>query len=578
VNRSGISLQALIWPLPLALTMGMCVPAFSQQLQRPDAGTLQEPQRQIPLLPQPGAPRIGLPDAKPGLPVENTLRLVPAAFRFEGNSVFDSQTLAALLAEHVNQPSSLARLTEAASVVSRYYRSRGYLLTEAYLPEQSFQATGGTVTIAVIEARIGKVLVQVEGDHGSSSFARRVANANLLPGTLITEYLLDKPILLLRDLAGVDASATVQPGDGPGQADVVVSIRAEGRKVNGSVGFDNAGARAAGSVHAAGNLNVSNLLGRGDVFSLRAQLSDASMSSLYRLAYALPVSAQGTQLTLSTARTDYALGRQFAALGATGKADILGASLTHPFVRSRENNLYGLLSLEYKKFTDLIARPANESERRIASARLGLLGNFVDEAAGAGGSSSYALTATQGHLKLDPASQGFDQGFGGLQTAGSFSKLNLEFQRAQFFANPSSIHVNFQAQLASRNLASAEKMSLGGSSGVRAYPVGEGIGDAGLLINLEYRYQLPAPMALAGQPVSLAAFYDYGTVRFNQDTMALAGPNRVALGAVGVGALAGRVNNFLITTYLAWRTTAIGPSTGDPDRSPRAWVSAQKWF
>ncbi len=576
MNRLGISLQALIWPLLWA--MGIAVPVFGQQLQRPDAGSLQEPQRQIPLLPRPGAPLIGLPDPKPAPPAQSTARIVPGAFRFTGNTVFDGETLAALLAEQVNQPTTLARLTEAAGLVSRYYRSRGYLLTEAYLPEQAFQASGGTVTIAVIEARIGKVLVQVEGDHGSSSFARRVANANLRPGMLITEYLLDKPVLLLRDLAGVDASATVQPGDALGQADVVVAIRAEGRQVNGSVGFDNSGARAAGSLHATGHLNISNLLGRGDIFSVRAQLSDASRSSLYRLAYAVPVSADGTQLTLSAARTDYALGRQFAALGATGKADILGASLTRPLIRSRENNLYGLFSLEHKKFSDLITRPANESERRIATARFGLLGNFVDEAAGAGGSSSYAVTATRGRVRLDAASRGFDQGVGGLQTAGSFSKLNLEFQRTQFFANPSSLHINLQAQLASKNLASAEKMSLGGPTGVRAYPVGEGIGDAGLLVNLEYRYQLPAPLALAGQPVSLAAFYDYGTVKFNQDAMTLVGPNRLALGAVGVGALAGRVNNFLITTYLAWPTTAIGPSTGDPDRSPRAWVSAQKWF
>jgi hemolysin activation/secretion protein len=576
VKRFGISRRVLAWPL--ALVMGSGLPVFSQQLQRPDAGSLQETQRQIPLLPRPGAPLIELPGPKPAAAAEGTVRLVPAAFRFTGNTVFDGETLSALLAGHVNQPSSLARLTEAAGLVRQYYRSRGYLLTEAYLPEQAFQATGGTVTIAVIEARIGKVVVQVEGEHGSSSFARRVANANLVPGTLITEYLLDKPVLLLRDLAGVDASATVQPGDSPGQADVVMNIRSEGRQANASASIDHFGARAAGSAHATGHLNVSNLLGRGDLLSLRTQLSDASRSSLYRLAYAVPVGAQGTQLTLSAARTDYALGKQFAALGATGKADILGVSLTRPLVRSRENNLYGLFSLEHKKFADLIATPANESQRRIATARLGLLGNFVDEAAGAGGSSSYAVTVTRGRLAMDAASQGFDQGVGGLQTGGSFSKLNLEFQRAQILANRSSLHVNVQAQLASKNLASAEKMSLGGPTGVRAYPVGEGIGDAGLLVNLEYRYQLPAPVALAGQPVSLAAFYDYGTVKFNQDAMTMAGPNRLALGAVGVGALAGRINNFLITTYLAWRTTPGGPSTGDPDRSPRAWVSAQKWF
>ncbi|MDI1271998.1 ShlB/FhaC/HecB family hemolysin secretion/activation protein [Polaromonas sp.] len=540
---------------------------------------MQEPQRQLPLLPKPGAPPIGLPAGKTALPVQAAVSITPAAFRFEGNTLFDQEALAALLVDRVNRTTDLAGLTEAAALVSRYYRAQGYLLTEAYLPEQAFQAVGGTVTIAVIEARIGRVHVQFEGDNGSASYARRVVGANLQPGALISEYLLDKPVLLLRDLAGVDASATVEPGQRPGQADVIVTIRAQGPQVDGSVGVDNFGARAAGPLHLSASLNVSNLAGRGDVFSARAQTSNATRSNLYRLAYAVSIDTAGTRLAVSAARTDYALGEQFAALGATGKADILGVALTRPLIRSRDNNLYGLLSLEHKKFNDQITTPANDSERRITATRVGLLGNFSDDMIGAGGSSSYALTGTLGRTRLDAISLGFDQGPGGLRTAGGFGKLNLEFQRTQLFGSASSMLFGFQTQLASRNLASAEKMALGGPNGVRGYPVGEGIGDAGLLFNLEYRYQLPAPVTLAGEPVSLAAFYDYGTVRFNQDDSAVLGvTNRIALGSVGIGALAGRVNNFMITTYLAWRTTRSTPSTGDPDRSPRAWVSAQKWF
>lgn len=577
MKRPGFSFFCLIFCVGL-LVLG-ATRARAQAAQRPDAGTLQEPQRPIQLLPPPGAPAISLPPAKPAVSGTAAVRMKPAAFRFEGNSLFDESTLAALLANRIGRPTDLAGLTEAASVISQYYRTQGYLLTEAYLPEQTFQAAGGTVTIAVIEARVGRVHVRIDGDSGSASYAQRVVHANLPPGALISEYLLDKPVLLLRDLAGVHATATVEPGRMPGEADVTVTIRSQGLAVDGSVGMDNFGAHAAGPLHLSGNLNVSNLLGTGHVFSARVQASDASRSHLYRLAYALPVGVAGTRLAVSAARTDYALGAQFAALGATGKADILGVSLTRPLVRSRESNLYGLLSLEDKKFRDQLATPVNDSERRIVSARFGLLGNFADELAGTGGSSSYALTGTLGRARLDAVSQGFDQGPGGLQTAGGFRKLNLEFQRAQFFSNPSSIHMSLQAQWASQNLVSAEKMALGGPAGVRGYPVGEGIGDAGLLLNLEYRYQLPSPISLAGEPLSLAAFYDYGTVRFNQDDSAVAGAtNRGTLGSVGIGALAGRVNNFLITAYLAWRTTRTAPSTGDPDRSPRAWVSAQKWF
>ncbi len=507
------------------------------------------------------------------------MRITPAAFRMEGNSLFDSATLTGLIADRINRSTDLAGLVEAAGQISRYYRAKGYMLTEAYLPEQAFQAAGGTVTIAVVEARVGRVRVQVDGHEGSASFVQRVVANNLKPGAFISENLLDKPVLLLRDLAGVEASATVEPGQLSGQADVTVTIHAQGPQADGSVGADNFGARAAGARNAFANLNVSNLLGRGDVLSARVQRSQASSSHLYRLAYAVPVDAAGTRLAASIARTDYALGAPFTALGATGKADILGLSLTRPLIRSRDTNLYGLFSLEHKKFIDQLTTPVNDSERRIAAARFGLLGNFVDAVIGTGATSSYALTATLGQARLDAVTRGFDQGPGGLQTAGGFRKLNLELQRTQFYGNTSSLLLGFQTQLASKNLASAEKMALGGPAGVRAYPVGEGIGDSGLLLNMEYRYQLPAPVTLAGEAVSLAAFYDYGTVRFNQDDSAVPGAtNRISLGAVGVGALAGRVNNFLVTAYLAWRTTRSTPTTGEPDRSPRAWVSAQKWF
>lgn len=577
MKNSGFSLFLQVW-LSVFATLGHMA-ASAQQTQRPDAGSLQEPQSQIPLLPQPGAPQIVLPQATPTMPVQETVRITPLAFRFEGNTVFDSEHLSALLADEVNRPTNLVGLNDLAALVSRYYRERGYLLTEVYLPEQALQATGGTVTLVVIEARVGKVQVRVEDDNGSVSFARRVVATNLKPGTLITENLLDKPVLLLRDLAGIEASASVAPGERLGEADVTVTIRSQGTLVDGSVGTNNFGSGSVGSTQLYVDLNVSNMLGRGDVFSARVQTSEASRGNLYRLNYALPVAASGMRLALSAVQTSYALGRQFAALGASGKAEILGASLTHPLVRARQKNLYGQWAVEQKKFEDKISTPANDSERQILAMRLGLLGNYMDTVGGADSFSSYALNATFGYVKLDAANQAIDQGTGGQRTAGGFSKLNLEYQRVQYFGSASSLHLNFLAQQASKNLASAEKMALGGPSGVRGYPVGEGVGDAGQLLSLEYRYHLPASMTLVGEPVSLAVFYDHGVVKLNQDDATSAGAaNQMVLGAAGIGALAGRVNSFRISTYLAWRTTHASPTTGDPDQSPRAWVSAQKWL
>lgn len=565
--------RALAWAV-LAACAAAAAPALAQI--RPDAGTLLEPGA-LPPLPPRGNPALELRQPSANLPAAGTARITPAAFSFTGNTVFSSELLAALLASRLRQPNDMAGLIEAANSISAYYRQKGYLLTQAYLPEQAFPAEGGTVTIAILEARVGRVTVRVEGAGISQAFAEGLVAGQLKPGDAVTEYALDKPVLLLRDLAGYEAAATVQPGARPGHADVLVTVQAKGPRVDGSVSVDNHGARTAGAARAVLNTNLNNLLGRGDVLALSAQRSDQAGSTLYRLGYTVPVGASGTRLGLSLARLDYALGKQFEALGASGSADIAGISLSQPLLRGRGANLYGFVSAEHKKLVDETRTPALKSERDIQALRLGLAGNFVDDAAGGSGLNSYAVNLTLGRLTLNAADQALDDGLGGLRTAGGFSKLNLEFQRSQFFDAPYSFHVAAQAQLASKNLSSAEKMVLGGPNGVRGYPVGEGVGDAGVLLNLESRYQFP--QAPWGEPLTLLAFYDFGRVRFNQNGATVPGnANTLSLGSFGVGATLGRPGKFLVKSYLAWRTTPAQPSTGDPDRAPRAWLSAQTWF
>jgi len=553
----------------------VAVPVLAQV--RPDAGTLLESPGSLPMLPPRGEPPMELRQPQPTAPAPGAARITPAAFSFTGNTVFSSELLAALLASRLNKPSDLAGLTDAANSISAYYRQKGYLLTQAYLPEQAFIAEGGTVTVAVLEARIGRVAVRVEGSGISQAFAEGLVAGQLKPGDAVTEYALDKPVLLLRDLAGYEAAATVQPGERPGQADVLVTVQAKGPRFDGSVSLDNHGARTAGAARAVLNVNANNLLGRGDVLALSAQQSDQAGSTLYRIGYTVPVGTQGTRLGLSLARLDYTLGKQFEALGASGSADIAGVSLSQPLLRGRAANVYGFVSAEQKKLVDETRTPALRSERDIHAIRLGLAGNFVDEAMGGSGLNNYAINLSLGRLTLNAADQALDDGLGGLRTAGGFSKLNLEIQRSQFFDAPYSFHLSAQAQLASKNLSSAEKMVLGGPNGVRGYPVGEGVGDAGFLLNLESRYQFP--QAPWGEPLALLAFYDFGRVRFNQNGPTLpTNANTLSLGSFGVGATLGRPGKFLIKSYLAWRTTPAQPSTGDPDRAPRAWLSAQTWF
>ena len=549
-------------------------PAIAQQV-RPDAGTLLEPGRQIPTLPAPGgAAPVSVPQAPAPVGFDTSVQLTPAAFRFQGNTVFDEAKLAAIVAPFVGKLTGMDGLLEAAAAVRRYYRDQGYLLTEAYLPAQKFSESGGTVLIQVLEGRLGKARVVVEGTGVSEALVTQIVQKQLAPGSLITVDQLEKPVLLLRDLAGLEATATVEPGAAEGEADIIVSVRPTDSKFAAVIGLDNMGPRSAGRLRTYVDASLSNLTGRGDVLSARAQISEHSGSDLYRVGYSTTVGGYATRLGVNVARAEYALGKEFAALGASGQADVLAVSATQPLIRSRTSNLYAELAAEHKDFADRTTTPASANDRQIDAVRLSAMGNFIDHL-GSDSFTSYALNLTRGTLHMDAATLALDQSIFGLRTAGSFSKVNFELQRAMFLSAAARVNVAVQGQYASKNLTSAEKLSLGGPTGVRGYPIGEALGDSGAIVSVEYRHQLPD----LGTKIPLfgSVFYDWGKVRFNRAGSPFVAPATGTLGSAGIGLSAGTPGDYLLVTQLAWRNGRTVP-TIEPDKKPRLWFSLQKWL
>jgi hemolysin activation/secretion protein len=102
------------------------------------------------------------------------------------------------------------------------------------------------------------------------------------------------------------------------------------------------------------------------------------------------------------------------------------------------------------------------------------------------------------------------------QVAGHFNKINWGATRQQTLSNELSFFASIRGQsTGSKPLDSSEHISLGGPSGVRAYPVGEASGPQGHILNLELRYRIN-PQWL------VAPFYDRGriekrTADFNRD-------------------------------------------------------------
>ena len=481
-----------------------------------------------------------------------------------GQSIFSDTDLVAASGFVTGGDFNLRQLRQLAARISAFYNERGYFLAQAYLPPQDL--SGGSVTIAVIEGRYGKI-----GLNNRSSLRDGVARGVLSGvdnGDIVATAPLERRLLLLSDIPGVAVRSTLSPGQAVGTSDLLVDINA-GRRVSGSVEADNGGNRFTGAFRFGGSLNLNNPTGHGDLLSVRA-LASTSGLAYGRAAYQTLVGNSTIGMAFSHVR--YELGREFKSLDADGTANVVSLFGSHPLIRSRRANLYALGALEAKFFKDRLGAAETETRRRIKVLSLGLSGNHLDNLGG-GGSNVYSIGTSLGDLDIrSPADRAFDRVTA--RSNGGYAKLQASVAREQNVAGPLSMYVAARGQIASKNLDSSEKIELGGPYAVRAYPEGEAYGDEGYVATAEARLLLPA-FALPGR-LQLIGFIDVGAIRFAKNPW-FDGPNVARRSGIGAGVNWNAPNNFLVQATYAHKLGGRSSTLYD-DGDGRFWFRVVKLF
>lgn len=562
----------LLLVLALAAVASLA-PALAQQPPADYSGRiLNELERsRVPGLPprEPSAPVIEEP-SRPAMSAPADVRFHVSGFRIAGATVFPEAELLPLLKDFVGQDLGIAELNRAAEAITRFYRSRGHFVARAYVPAQ--EVKDGIVEIVVLEGRVDRINVAPGGKlRLSEERVRGMLEAAVGPDGVVREEELERGLLLLNDLPGVAARATLSPGASLGTSTITAGV-SEGALASGSVDFDNFGSKFSGAERLGATLNLNDLAGRGDLAALR--LTHGSGVDYGRLGYQTPVGYSGLKLGAAYATTRYKLCCEFAALDPHGTATVETLSATYPFVRQRGFSLYGGVTVENKRLYDAtIAGPT--SDRKARTAALSVAGDGRDGLWG-GGLTNASLALVDGDLVLGAP----DSRVAG--TEGGYTKTSWSLTRLQRLGERSALYASLAGQLASKNLDSSEKFFLGGPQGVRAYPQGEAPGDEALLLNLEYRYEV-APA------LRLSAFVDRGTVwRYRSPwTGALAAgqDNRYSLLGAGIGLQWSQPGDFLLNASLAQRlgsNPGRDPVTGNDvdatrDRA-RFWLQAVKYY
>lgn len=560
----------------IALTVLSLLSALALAQQRPDAGQVLEQTREPLRLPPPAEPVLPKPpEPKPALPAAPELRVTVKQFTFTGNTIYSDEQLAAVTSEFLNKDLNFEGLNDAATAVRAYYRSRGYFLAQAYLPQQAIR--NGIVQIGVIEGRIGEVeLDRKPAMRIADSLLAGIVGQHLKQGQIITERGLERPLLLINDLPGAQVTSEIRPSRTVGAADVRVNVDQVQDYFNGFVDADNHGNRFTGEYRIGTNLNWNTPLRYGDQATFRGFVSDEGMWYT-RFAYLVPVGYWGTRVGVSYSKFEYRLTKDFASLQANGEGEVKTIYAFHPIVRARNSNFIGQLSYEDKQLIDRVESTGSLEKRLISTTKLGAVGDFRDGFL-SGGLNAYAFTYTIGNLGIEPqAVAAADVAATGRHTYGDFRKLNVDARRLQRISDNASFLLAFSGQRASKNLASAEKFSLGGPNGVRAYPVGEATADDGVVVTGELRYIAPGFKVFRGD-LTVSGFVDYGLAKVNHEPIATDTENYRELAGYGVGLSAGREGDFIVRSSVAWRSTRSAPQSDQADRTPRVWIQGVKWF
>lgn len=558
--------------LPLAVVTLACAFTTSVQADSPpkptiDSGRLLRELEQRPL----EAPELReLPPTHPvapgALPEEAAeVQVLPVKYRVRGATVFTEAEIDAALAPYTGKLMGVDGLRGAVEALTRLYQDNGYFLSLVYMPSQALVGEGQPteVEMGVLEARYGNVLLFNESRARHSVILR---NLGVGLGDFVKREPLEHGLLLISDLPGVSiAGSDFRPGAKEGETEYLLALTS-GPAIQGLFALDNYGNRSTGRNRGTLQIQWQSPTGFADEFSLT--LNDSRRGSKTgSIAYRVPVGPRGLMLGVTANKVEYALGGEFASSEIFGSARTRALEATYSIVRSIQSNLKLRVAAEQKYTSDHILFASQDKYSR--STVIGLSGDTLDPLV-SGNFGSWSGAATFGELFMQSElAKLIDDG----RHEGTFTRFNFEAllgRSLESLRNGLGFQFALRGQLARDNLNSAEKMSIVGPSGVRAYGNGEpqSSGDIGWQASLELRQRVNFGERFAGMS---SAFYDLGAVTIDARPPNPPGDRRMLRG-LGLGLYLSAPGNLFVNSSIA---RPLGAGSRDPDqgaKGSRAWV------
>lgn len=473
--KKRLAMRGILWVVLFYSQVSSQAAEVSKEAEQELSSQVDSLRRDLekPSLALPEKPEIhGEEPKKPSLP-KGGPRFILREIRFEGNTIFDEETLRRLVSNVENREISFVDLGAPTQAVTELYRSQGYTTSYAYVHPQTVE--GGVLTVTVFEGKIGKI--SVEGNRFFKESLYRSA-IRPQPGQILRYQDLERSISDLNRRPDRTVKAYLLPGKEPGTSDVLLKVE-ETSPFHAAYEFHNRGTKLTHRGRHLFHLDHNNLRGEDDILNLTALMAEEGALTVGAFAYTYPMTDKATA-QLSGVYSESMLIGHLKPSEVKGESLSVTPAVTYAFVKSPAFTLEGDLAFEIKDSKTLIDDHKSSFDRmRVVKAgpRIAL-----QDASGM----TWISPRVHWGVPLGGGSEAEDINASRVGAGGDFVYGTLEGVRLQRFVASSILILRAGGQWADETLTSVEQFRLGGASSVRGYPESDSAGDRGYNFSIEW--------------------------------------------------------------------------------------------
>ena len=457
---------------------------------------------------------------------------------------------------------TVAMFENIANAITRYYRSRGYFLARAYVPEQKVK--NGIVKLQIVESFLDQVVF--DGNELYDDETMEVLFEDLIGKPIyITD--IESALYKLNDYPGLTASAVFGPGTQPGSAAIV--MRTDETPSYNSISVDNYGSAFTGENRVLFRHTSNNLFGQADLLTFNVMTSFAPANNQYAdVLYVQPVFKSLFKVGGGARYNTFKVGEQLEDLNINGESIIVNGFIDYKVKHTKLDQFSLVADLSLKNATSKVVDTVAAKDK-LTVVRFDAFYSGIDRwiwTASHEASASISIGLADFLGSMDSSGDGLSgrRGGSGARAGGDFTKINLAYSRLQPTFTLQSLLFRFQAQFSSDLLTSLEQYSLGGPYNVRAYPIAEVLVDNAIFTSFEYILTASHDIKQTWlNRLQLSVYYDYARGDLNDPLVNE--PDSATLSGLGIGLQVEPFNKFRARIDFA---TAMGDEPSDLQSLP----------